>query len=168
LLLTALTAVPISFSWVREGLYTLSSSQRIAKPSSTPASGAAALPMESMWRRARAMMPDAQESGASVFPARRPDAVEVVTVSADAPHANARSYLYSTLSRAACSSSCPTRRSRKGCGSTSGSSPAYRGGWRRLRSAAPVPRDGRVPVLAYTGYSSYLRRRFKRATEPRR
>ena len=165
LVVTALTAMPISFTWVREGLYSMTSSQRIAKPSSTPAANAQPLAMETFWRSIQGLSPDFQEAVLR-FQRKATDPIEAFTVAADAPQPNARNYIFFD---------------------------AYSGKLLKFIPYAQIPDGLRiyfwivslhtgavggplvqflfflgmlgVPVLAYTGFSSYLRRRFQSADQ---
>jgi ferredoxin-NADP reductase len=166
LLVTALTAMPISFSWAREALYSLTSSQRMTKSESKFTVGARPVSMESQWQRALAAFPGAAE-GVLRFQRKPADAIEIFTVDADAPHPNARNYIYLD---------------------------AYSGEVLKAIASAQTPAGLRiyfwiislhtgavggplvqlifllgmlgVPVLAYTGISSYLTRRVREPAQP--
>jgi vanillate O-demethylase ferredoxin subunit len=85
--------MPISFTAVRESFYSLTSSQRMTKPVSTPAAGAKPTPLDAHWQKALATFPGAQE-GVFRFQRKPDDAIEIFTVDAAASHPNARSYVY--------------------------------------------------------------------------
>jgi vanillate O-demethylase ferredoxin subunit len=93
LFIMALTAMPISFTPIRESLYSMTSSQRISKPASTLDRGVRPQAIESHWQRALAAFPAAQE-GVLRFQRKPDDAIEVFTIDANALHPNARSYIY--------------------------------------------------------------------------
>ena len=165
LLITAVTALPISFSWLREGLYSMTSSQRIAKPSSAPAQGLPPMPMETMWQRTQAILPGAQEAVLR-FPRKATDAVEIFTVAADAPHSNARNYLYLDAYTADVLKVIPYAQSPTGLRIYFWLVALHMGavGGVTVQLLFLLGMLG-VPVLAYTGFSSYLRRRFQTRKE---
>lgn len=91
---SAMTGLPQAFKWYRQALYAVTGSPlKEAEPRSAPAPGAARLPLEAAWERARAMMPDAVELQIR-YPVKPRDAVEIFMIGADAPHPNARTYLH--------------------------------------------------------------------------
>jgi ferredoxin-NADP reductase len=161
LAITAATALPISFSWLREGLYSMTSSQRIAKPDATPVPGSAPLPLEAQWQRIQAAFPPAQEAVIR-FPRKPTDAVEAFTVNVDAAHPNARNYIYLDPVTGAVLKSIPYAESPTGLRIyfwlVSLHTGAVGGPFVQLLFLLGMLG---VPVLAYTGFSSYLRRRFQ-------
>jgi vanillate O-demethylase ferredoxin subunit len=93
LLFSSLTGLPHALTWVQNGLYTLTGSPL---PASTPKTGApkgaARLPIEQLWGRAQALVPDS----ASVlvdYPKKAREAIVFELVARDAPHPAARSYV---------------------------------------------------------------------------
>ena len=161
LLIAALTAMPISFTTVRESLYSMTSSQRIAKPSSTPAAGATQLPMETFWRSAQALSPDFQEAVLR-FPRKATDPIEAFTVAADAPQPNARNYIFFDAFSGKLLKFIPYAQSPAGLRIYFWIVSLHTGavGGPLVQLAFFLGMLG-VPVLAYTGFSSYLRRRFQ-------
>jgi uncharacterized iron-regulated membrane protein len=91
-LLSALTGLPHAYDWYEHGLYRLTGSPIPAIPDAAAPSGTSPLPLEELWRRARALMPH-YESAQVNFP-RGGKAVEIWVVESDAPHPHARSYLH--------------------------------------------------------------------------
>jgi vanillate O-demethylase ferredoxin subunit len=160
LAITAATALPISFSWLREGLYSMTSSQRIAKPVATPVPGAKPLPMEAQWQRVQAAFPGAQEAVIR-FPRKPTDPVEAFTVNADASHPNARNYIYLDPVTGGVLKSIPYVESPTGLRIYFWLVSLHTGavGGPFVQFLFLLGMLG-VPVLAYTGFSSYLRRRF--------
>ncbi len=165
LLIAAVTALPISFSWLREGLYSMTSSQRIAKPVSTPVAGAKPMPMEAMWQRTQATFPGAREAVLR-FPRKATDPIEIFTVSSDAPHPNARNYLYLDAYSGNVLKAVPYDQSPAGLRIYFWLISLHTGavGGALVQFAFLLGMLG-VPVLAYTGFSSYLRRRFQTRKE---
>lgn len=93
-LISALTGLPQSFDWYRNGVYALTGS---APPAHAPASlahapGAARLPMEAIWQKVQALVPQPREALLH-YPSRTDDAVDIYTIDRDAPHPNARSLM---------------------------------------------------------------------------
>jgi ferredoxin-NADP reductase len=165
LLLTAVTALPISFSWLREGLYSMTSSQRISKPAATPGPGARPLPYEAQWQRAQALLPAAQEAVVRI-PRKPTDAIEIFTVSSDAPHPNARNYLYLDPYTGKVLKFIPYAQSPTGLKIYFWLVTLHTGavGGPLVQLLFLLGMLG-VPVMAYTGFSSYLRRRFQTRKE---
>jgi ferredoxin-NADP reductase len=165
LLITAVTALPISFSWLREGLYSMTSSQRISKPVSTPAKDARPMPMEAMWQRTQALLPGSQEAVLR-FPRKPADPIEIFSVAADAPHPNARSYLYLDAYTGNVLKFIPYAQSPAGLKIYFWLVSLHTGavGGVAVQLLFLLGMLG-VPVMAYTGFSSYLRRRFQTRKE---
>lgn len=91
-LLSALTGLPHAYDWYEHGIYRLTGSPVPEIPNVAAPPGASPLPLEELWRRARARMP-AFESAQVNFP-RAGKAVEIWVVERGAPHPHARSYLH--------------------------------------------------------------------------
>lgn len=98
LLLSALTGLPTAFDWVRHGVDAMAGTPVEKPPVSAPPkhvgkAKAAKISMEQAWREADALAPRAQEM--LLHLANKPKSpVEIFIIAADAPHANARTYLY--------------------------------------------------------------------------
>jgi vanillate O-demethylase ferredoxin subunit len=165
LVITAATALPISFSWLRESLYSMTSSQRITKPVAVAVPGAKPLPLEAQWQRVKAAFPPAQEAVIR-FPRKPTDAVEAFTVNADAAHPNARNYIYLDPVTGSVLKSIPYAESPTGLRIYFWLVSLHTGavGGPIVQLLFLLGMLG-VPVLAYTGFSSYLRRRFQRKAE---
>jgi vanillate O-demethylase ferredoxin subunit len=166
LFITALTAMPISFTTVREGLYSLTSSQRIAKPSSAAPAGRNALALESFWQRAQAVFPGSQE-GVLRIPRKPTDAIEVFTIDADASHPNARNYVYFDAYSGSLLQSISSAQSPMGLRIYFWIISLHTGavGGPLVQLLFLLGMLG-VPVLAYTGFASYLKRRAQAAAQP--
>jgi ferredoxin-NADP reductase len=167
LLLTTLTAVPISFHWAHDAIdWVTGSPAREPKPASMPVQGAQALPIESLWQRAQAMVPRAREAVLR-FPRNPLESIEVYLVGSDAPHSNARSYLYLDAYSGEVLKFTPYAQASPGFKVYSLLIPLHTGqiGGVFVQLLFFLGMLG-VPVLAYTGFSSYLRRRFETATQP--
>jgi vanillate O-demethylase ferredoxin subunit len=166
LLVTAATAMPISFSAVREAFYPLTSSQRISKPASRVVPGARALPLEVAWSKARSLVPGFNNAVLRV-PRKPADAIEVFLVAGDAPHPNARSYGYFDQYNGATLQWMPYERTPTGLRLYFWIVSLHTGavGGPAVQLLFLLGMLG-VPVLAYTGFSSYLRRRFGAARLP--
>ncbi|SIT47815.1 Flavodoxin reductase family protein (fragment) [Paraburkholderia piptadeniae] len=163
LLTSALTGLPLAFDWYRNGVYTVTNSPlRQPVPESAIAAGSQSLSMEAAWQRAQSMTPNPVE--ALLHYAHKPGgSIEVDLLDQHAPHPNAFSYLYldantgSVLSYRAYATSSPADRL------LAWADALHRGeiggliGQLLLLSGALA-----VPVLGYTGFSTYFRRRLRR------
>ena len=91
LAVSALTALPNAFPIIRTGLSGIGSHGSHTKLHSTEAGPP--LPMFAVWRQIQALTPNPRE--VLIHVAQKPsDLLEIYTIAADAPHANARTYLY--------------------------------------------------------------------------
>ena len=164
LIIMTATALPISFEWVRDAIFTATGSPlKVAKPTTTPADGVKPVALEAQWQKALALVPNARE-GVLRIPRKPRDAVEVFLVDRDAPHTNARSYAYFDRITGDLLKFTPYDQASLGF---------------RLYTWVVVLHTGEfggivgqilfflavlgVPVMAYTGFASYLSRRFNRA-----
>jgi vanillate O-demethylase ferredoxin subunit len=167
LLVTTLTALPISFQWARDGINWITGSPaRESKPSSKLVQDAQPVAMESLWQRAQALMPQPREAVLR-YPRKPQEAVEIFLVGSDAPHSNARSYLYLDAYTGEVLRFTPYAQSSPGFKFYSLLVPLHTGEIggvfvQLLFFLGMVS----VPVLAYTGFSSYLRRRFQAVAQP--
>lgn len=97
LTISAATALPQAFDWVRNGVDALAGTPAEPAPQSTPPPGGAKtsrkIPMEQAWRTATALSPNPREILLHL-PPKPKSAVEIYLIDAHAPHANARTYLY--------------------------------------------------------------------------
>jgi vanillate O-demethylase ferredoxin subunit len=93
-LTSALSGLPQACDWYRQGLYTITGSPQPPKlpKSAEPVQGAARLPMETLWQRAQAIVPDPQD--VLIHYPRKPLApVDMYMIERGAAHSNARTYL---------------------------------------------------------------------------
>jgi vanillate O-demethylase ferredoxin subunit len=92
---SALTGLPLAFDWYRDGVYALAGSKpekppRVATPAATKP-----LPMETYWRHVQALVPNPGETLIHFPLARKPgESLDIFTVTRDAPHAFARTMIY--------------------------------------------------------------------------
>lgn len=169
LLVSSITALPQAFDWVKNGLNTLTGTPAETIPQSAPppkAAGrkAAKIPMEQAWRTAQALSPHPREALLHL-PLKAKSPVEIFMIAADAPHANARTYLYLDAYSGHVLRFTPY--ARMGLGGKiyfwtlsihTGEVGGIFGQFLLFLGALSVP------VLAYTGVGSYLRRRFARSS----
>jgi vanillate O-demethylase ferredoxin subunit len=161
-LASALTGLPQSFDWYRNGIYWLTGSpQPEKKPSSSAPHGAQRLPMEVFWQRTQALVPHPRETLLH-FPSKPRDPVEIFAIAPDAPHANARSVLFLDAYTGTVLRFIPYAESSLGhklyfwtLSWHTGEIGGLFGPFVLLLGALSIP------VLAYTGASSYLRRKFR-------
>jgi ferredoxin-NADP reductase len=162
LLLLTITAVPISFEPVRDFIYKATGYVEPVAPKSKMLAGAARLPMETLWQRSKSLVPE-QEWASLRYPLKPGDAVAIEILERNMPHADAKSYVYLD---------------------------AYSGEMLQVRHYASGTELGRkiylyfialhsglvggllfqlvllvpalaIPVQAYSGFSPYLRRKFR-------
>lgn len=166
LLMSTLTSLTFTFEWARHLVFAAAGSAvPPAKPKLAPAEPAPMARAEAFLARAREASPGAREVQI-LFPRKPADAVEVQALDRDAPHANARTFLYLDPGTAATVCFEPYSQLSPGVR-------AYRwlgalhqgevGGWpiQMLLFAGILG----VPVLAFTGVRGFLRRN---ARPPRR
>ena len=93
-LLSAITGLPHAYAWYEHALYHLSGSPVPEPPAAPkPPAGAARLPVEDLWRRAQAQVP--QYHSANVyFPRGQNNVSEIWIVGTGEPHVHARSYAF--------------------------------------------------------------------------
>ncbi len=167
LLVSSLTALPQAFDFVKDGLNTITGSPVETPPESTPppktpGRKAAKIPMEQAWRTVQTLSPHPREALLHL-PPKAKSPIEIFTIDADAPHANARTYLYLDAYSGRVLRYTPY--GRMGLGGKiyfwtlsihTGEVGGILGQFLLFLGALSVP------VLAYTGVGSYLRRRFAR------
>ena len=162
---SALTGLPQAFDWYRKGVYAIAGSQPPAKPpKSAKAQGAPRLPMQAYWQRAQSLVPNPREALLH-FPAKPDDAVEIFMIARDAPHANARTLLFLDAYNGRVLKFTPYADASAGhklyfwtISWHTGQVGGIFGPLILLLGALSIP------VLAYTGISSYLRRKFRPST----
>jgi uncharacterized iron-regulated membrane protein len=168
-LTSALTGLPQAFDWYRHGLYVLAGS---AEPAPAPAiatpTGAPRLSMEALWQRALAIVPHPADALLH-YEAKPGAAMDIYLVEQGAPHVNARSMLYLDPSTGATLRYVPYADSSAGSKLYFWTLSLHTGhvgglfGQLLLLAGALC-----VPVLAWTGIGSYLRRRARAAAAPAR
>ncbi|WP_436307211.1 PepSY domain-containing protein [Variovorax sp. LjRoot290] len=164
-----LTGLPLVFEWYRNGLYTLTGSPLPQKPpKSAPADrDSPRVSMEAFWQKVQALEPN-PEHALLKYPGEGPNApLEAYMVARGAPHENARSLLFIDAYSGKVLRYTPYEKASAGfklyfwmisfhTGSV--------GGW--PMKLILLFGTLMVPVLAYTGIRSYLRRRKSPAAAP--
>ncbi len=169
ILLVSLTSLPLAFTWVRDAInIAVGAPPASAKPkASLAAEGTEPLTLGALWQRVQAVTD--QPTKAVMEPARKPgQAVEIYVLERGAPHPNAYTYVYlhphtgEVLRLAPYATSNLGNKIYRWCASVH---MGYIGGvaGQMLLFLGILG----VPVLGYSGVSSYLRRTFPaRATSP--
>ena len=167
LLLLVLTALPLAFEWYREGIYMLAGSPLPSKsPRSVVVKDAPRISMEEFWQRVQKLTPDPAMALVK-FPAKKADApLEGFSVERGAPHVNARGLFVLDAYSGKTLSHTPYEASSLGhklyFWTISFHTGQYGGvAVQALMLAAVLV----VPLMAYTGLSSYLARRRRQNTE---
>ncbi len=162
LLLSALTGLPNAFDGLHDAIVSLDGKPETRLVSTPPVGPhAALLPLATAWRTIDRLSPNARE--VLIHVARAPkDPLEIYIIAADAPHANARTYLWLDAWSGRILSYVPYSR-------MGGGSRAYF--WMlSLHTGAVGGVFGQLILflgaiggltLGYTGISAYIRRRFK-------
>jgi vanillate O-demethylase ferredoxin subunit len=167
LTLSAFTALPNAFDPVKAQIMAVGQTTPEAHPHSAPAPGLARAPLQGAWDVVQRLTPAPRE--VLVHVARKPkDPVEIFIIEAGAPHGNARTYLFLDAY------SDRVLRFEPYANASIGSRVYY---WMLSLHTGEVGGlagqlllflgAGSVPVLAYTGLSAYLRRRFPKRKAPR-
>lgn len=96
LLALVLTGLPLSFSWYKEGVYTLTGSSQIIKsPRSVVTSDGQKIGIEKFWQQAQKISNEVPTRALLKFHTKKADApMEGFLINQNAPHVNARSMLY--------------------------------------------------------------------------
>jgi ferredoxin-NADP reductase len=171
---SALTGLPLAFDWYRDGVYALAGSKPEKPPRVAPSEAARSLPMETYWRHVQALVPNPGETLIH-FPSPRKsnEALEIFSVARDAPHAFARTMIYLDPYTDKAVKFTPYAQASAGhklyfwmlswhMGLVGGKVGSL------LFPAVLVFGALGVPILAYTGASSYIRRKFRAAPESAR
>ena len=161
---SALTGLPQAFDWYKNGVYRIAGSPPPEAPPKASESSEAPLPMETFWRHVQTLSPHPRETLLH-YPLKSDDPVEIYIIGRDAPHANARTYLFLDPHTDAVLRYTPYNQSSLGhrlyfwtLSIHTGQAGGVIGQLLLLGGALSVP------YLAYTGIGSYLRRKFKTST----
>jgi vanillate O-demethylase ferredoxin subunit len=158
-LTSALTGLPQSFEWYRNGLYRLAGSPppAHARESTAPADSPL-LPMEQVWQKVQALVPRPAE--ALLHYAQTPrDALDIYVIGRDAPHPNARTLVTLDAHSGAVLSFTPYAQSSPGHKLYFWTLSIHTGyaGW--LGQVLLLLGVLGIPVMAWTGLRSYLQMR---------
>ena len=171
---SALTGLPLAFDWYRDGVYALAGSKPYKPPRVTPPADATPLPMQTYWRHVQALVPNPGETLIHFPSARKPgQALDIFTVTRDAPHAFARTMVYLDPYTDQVVKFVPYDRASAGHKLYFWMLSWHMGAVGGQVGSALVPvllmlGALGVPFLAYTGASSYLRRKFHATPETAR
>ncbi|VVE24291.1 Vanillate O-demethylase oxidoreductase [Pandoraea terrae] len=154
-----LTGLPQAFDWYAHGIYTIAGSPQPAKPpKSTVPAGVRRLPLETLWQTAKSLVPAPQDALMHI-PHKPRDSVEMYLIDHDAPHPNARTILFLDAYTGKILRFTPYADSSPGhkvyFWTLSWHTGAVGGMFGQLLLLLGVLA---VPVLAYTGIKSYVRR----------
>ena len=163
-LTSALTGAPQALEWMKQGLYVVTGSTKEMPPPAPAKSVAAFIGMEAIAQRVQSLVPGAQETLIH-FPAK--GLVESFSIAADAPHPNARTYMWFDPANAQVVRVAPYAQSR------AGSKLAY---WALSIHMGMVGGVAAqlllccgalfVPVVACAGIASYFKRRAAKNARP--
>lgn len=161
ILASALTGLPQAFKWYKHALYTVTGSARPAKAPKVDGAGAR-ISLEQAWTTGQRLAPGAAVSQLR-YPEKARDAMEMFFIERGAPHPNARTYLYLDPHTGA------VLRLEPYADSSAGNKLYFwMLSWHNGLVGGPVVKwlmllglIG-VPVLGYTGISSYLRRALRK------
>jgi vanillate O-demethylase ferredoxin subunit len=171
---SALTGLPLAFDWYRDGIYWLAGSKPERPPRVAHPQSAKPPSMEAYWQRVQALVPNPGETLIHFPSEGRPkDAIDIFTVARDAPHAFARTMIYLDPYSDKVLKFIPYDQASAGhklyfwmlswhMGLVGGQAGSL------FFPAVLLFGALGVPFLAYTGVSSYVRRRFRNAPESAR
>ena len=171
---SALTGLPLAFDWYRDGIYWLAGSKPERPPRVAHPQSAKPPSMEAYWQRVQALVPNPGETLIHFPSEGRPkDAIDIFTVTRDAPHAFARTMIYLDPYSDKVLKFIPYDQASAGhklyfwmlswhMGLVGGQAGSL------FFPAVLLFGALGVPFLAYTGVSSYVRRRFRNAPESAR
>lgn len=163
LLVSILTGLPQAFEWYKNGIYTMTGSKPVKIPKAAMPAGAQRLPLEALWQRAQLLVPEPKDMLLHID-SKPGNAADMYLVARDAPHENARTMLYLDAYTGKTVKFIPYAQSSLGhklyFWSLSWHSGHIGGLFGQLLLLVGALS---VPVLAYTGISSYLRRRARTA-----
>ena len=161
LLIVALTALPIAFKWARAALYVATGSVE-APPRPGPRAvvpGSQRIGVDAAWQRARMLVPGVEEASL-IYPRKPGDPYEIQLLGPDAPNPEAVSMVYLDAYSAAVLRFEPYAQSSAGNKIYRFANALHKGevGGLPVQMLLFLGILG-VPVLGYTGASSYLRKR---------
>lgn len=164
LLAIALTSLPLAFKWTRNAInVAVGSPEPAPKPkSSQPAEDAKPLKMGVLWDRAQAVF-DRPSKVVLGYAKKKTDAVEIYAIERGAPHAEARSYAYFDAYTGEVLRSEPYAASSLGNKIYRTSAAIHSGEYGLLLQVLQFVGALAIPVLAWTGMSSFVRSRRKAA-----
>lgn len=169
LLASVLTGLPQAFDWYRNGLYALAGSPRPAKAPMLRAGYDAQAPrlsMEALWRKAQRLVP-APRDALLHYDAKPGAAMDMYLIAPDAPHVNARSMLYLDPYSGAVVKYVPYAASSAGSKLYFWTLSLHTGHIGGLFGQLVLLAGAlSVPLLAWTGIGSWLRRRARRRALP--
>jgi vanillate O-demethylase ferredoxin subunit len=160
LLMSTVTSLTFTFEWARHAIFSITGSPMPAAKPTVSATSAETLPAEPFLRRTLSMVPNARDI-ILTYPRKPGDSIEISAVERDAPHPNARTFLYVSPYSAEVLRFEPYA-------SSSAGNKVYRWlGSLHTAGVGGVPVQlllfagilG-VPVLAFTGTRGYLRRKY--------
>ena len=161
LLLLVLTGLPLAFDWYRDGIYRLTSSPLPPKPGNSQAvNGAERISMEAFWQRVQTLVPEPADALLK-FPGTQIDApLEGFVIERGAPHPNARTMLSLDAYSGKVLRLVPYTTSSAGHKLYFWTLSFHTGEVGGVPvQAALLAGVLAVPVMAYTGFASFLRRR---------
>ena len=167
-LASALTGLPLSFDWFRDGVYALGGSKPVKNPVVKVPEGAKPASMETYWKQVQALVPNYGETLIHYPYVRQPKkSIDVFTVEKGAPNAFARTMIYLDPFTGNVVRFTPYEKSSAGQKLYFWMLSWHMGmiGPKWLSLFLPlvlILGAASVPVLAYTGASSYLRRTFRK------
>ena len=164
LLMITITALPIAFVPIQNMFYWMTGTAKLPPPpKSAVSAGAEPLPMETLWQRSKAFYPDAEWVGMR-YPVKPNDAIMFEVVDKGAPHEDAKSYLYldaftgDALRVTHYDTGVPLGRKIYLFCIALHSGLVGGLGYQLLLLLGALS----VPVMAYTGFSTYLRRKLRK------
>lgn len=167
LLAIALTSLPLAFKWARSAVNVAAGSpEPAAKPKSAPQDDAKPLTMGQLWERAQAAF-DHPTKVVLTYPKKKTDAVEIYALERGAAHAEARSYAYVDAYSGQLLRSEPYSASSLGNKIYRTAAAIHSGEYGLALQVLEFLATLAIPVLAWTGISSFVRSRRKSPGELR-
>ncbi|HEY2817116.1 MAG TPA: PepSY domain-containing protein [Casimicrobiaceae bacterium] len=171
---SALTGLPLAFDWYRDGVYALAGSKPYKPPQVAVPGAQTPLPMETYWRHVQSLVPNPGETLIHFPTPRKPkESLDIFTVTTDAPHAFARTMIYIDPYTDTVVKFVPYAEASAGhklyfwmlswhMGQVGGKTGNL------LFPVVLMFGALGIPFLAYTGISSYVRRKFRSTPESAR